>query len=282
LDKLQDTGIINYMIIGFIGAGVMARALGKGLVQGGVVPASQLICSAPTSEEGQPFLDLLPGARWTADNAQVVRESDLTILAVKPQVLPAAMSALREISANKLFLSIAAGITIEKIRGWLDPTARIVRAMPNTPMQIGVGASVYAGGPNATAADLALAERVLSSAGKSWPVDESQIDAVTALSGSGPAYVFHFADALIRGAVALGLPEELSRDLALQTILGSAQLATQSKLSPLELAAQVKSPKGTTLAGCAVLEENDALNQLIARCLAAARQRAEELARGEA
>jgi len=269
------------MIIGFIGAGVMARALGKGLVHGGVVPASSLVCSAPTPLDCQPFLDQLPGARWTPDNTQVVRESDLIILAVKPQVLAEAMSALREISAGKLFLSIAAGVTLAKIGGWLAPTARVVRAMPNTPMQIGTGASVYAGGPNTTAADLALAERVLSSAGKAWRVDESQIDAVTALSGSGPAYVFHFADALIRGAVALGLPEQLARDLALQTVLGSAQLESQSELSPLELAAQVKSPKGTTLAGCAVLEEGDALNQLMARCLAAAKNRAEELARGK-
>jgi len=269
------------MIIGFIGAGVMARALGKGLVQGGVVPATGLICSAPTPQDGQPFLDLLPGSRWTARNGDVVRQSDLTILAVKPQVLPEAMSALGEVSAGKLFLSIAAGVTIEKIRGWLHPTARVVRAMPNTPMQIGEGASVYAGGPNATGDDLALAHRVLSSAGKAWRVDENQIDTITALSGSGPAYVFHFMDALIRGAVALGLPETLAHDLAIQTVLGSARLAAQSPLPPLELAAQVKSPRGTTLAGCAVLEEHDALNRLMARCLAAAKSRAEALARGE-
>jgi pyrroline-5-carboxylate reductase len=123
----------------------MARALGKGLVQGGVVPASDLICSAPTSPDGQPFLDLLPGSRWTGDNGEVVRQSDLTILAVKPQVLGEAMSPLREVSAGRLFLSIAAGVTIEKISSWLHPTARVIRAMPNTPMQMGAGASVYAG-----------------------------------------------------------------------------------------------------------------------------------------
>jgi pyrroline-5-carboxylate reductase len=211
-----------------------------------------------------------------------VRQSDLTILAVKPQVMAEAMSSLREISAGKLFLSIAAGITIEKIGGWLHPTARVIRAMPNTPMQIGLGASVFAGSTNITPADLALAERVLASAGKAWPVDETQIDTVTALSGSGPAYVFHFIDALIRSGTELGLPESLARGLALQTVLGSAQLAAQSSFLPLELAAQVKSPRGTTLAGCAVLEENDALNRLMARCLAAAKNRAEALARGEA
>jgi pyrroline-5-carboxylate reductase len=269
------------MTIGFIGAGVMARALGRGIVHGGIVPATGLICSAPTREDGQPFLDLLPGARWTSRNGEVVNQCDLTILAVKPQVLPDAMSGLSDVSADRLFLSIVAGATIESIRRRLHPTARVVRAMPNTPMQIGAGASVYAGGPNATEADLALAERVLSSAGRAWRGEESQIDAVTALSGSGPAYVFHFLDALTRGAVALGLPEKLAGDLALQTVLGSAQLAAQSALAPMELAAQVKSPRGTTLAGCAVLEKDDALNQLMARCLAAAKNRAGELARGE-
>jgi pyrroline-5-carboxylate reductase len=269
------------MVIGFIGAGVMARALGRGLVESGLVSASGLLCSAPTREEGQPFLDLFPGSRWTSDNAEVVRASDLVILAVKPQVLPAALPPLREAGANKLFLSIAAGVTIEKIRGWLDPSARVIRAMPNTPMQIGLGASVYAGDPKLPADDYALVDRVLSSAGKAWRVEEAQIDAVTALSGSGPAYVFHFIDALLRGGIALGLPEELSRALALQTVLGSAQLAAQSPLSPLDLAAQVKSPRGTTLAGCAVLEENGAFNTLISAAMAAAHQRAGQLARGE-
>lgn len=269
------------MIIGFIGAGVMARALGKGLVEGGVVPATDLISSAPTAQEGQPFLDLLPGARWTADNAEVVRKSDLVILAIKPQVFPEAMPPLHEASAGKLVLSLAAGITIGKIRDWLHPTARIVRTMPNTPMQIGLGASVYAGASNVTEADYQLAHRILSSAGKAWRVEEDQINAVTALSGSGPAYVFHFIDALIRAAVALDLPEDIARELALQTVLGSAQLAAESQLSPLDLAAQVKSPRGTTLAGCAVLEKDDALNKLMANCLAAAKARAEALARGE-
>lgn len=269
------------MIIGFIGAGVMGRALGKGLVDGGVVPATDLICSAPSAQDGKPFLDLLPGSRWTARNDEVVGPSDLTVLAVKPQVLPEALAKLGEVSTGKLFLSIAAGVPLEKIRGWLSPEARVVRAMPNTPMQIGLGASVFAGGPNTTPSDLALVERVLSSAGRAWRVEEAQIDAVTALSGSGPAYVFHFIEALIRGGIELGLPPDLARNLAVQTVSGSAQFAAQSPLAPMDLAAQVKSPRGTTLAGCAVLEESDALNRLMARCLVAAKERAEALARGE-
>ena len=270
------------MIIGFIGAGVMARALSKGLVEGGVIPPTGLICSAPTQQDGRAYLDLFPGARWTASNEEVVQQSDLTVLAIKPQVFADAIASLREASAGKLFLSLMAGITLDKICAGLHPTSRVVRSMPNTPMQIGTGASVYAGGSNVTKEDLALVNRVLSSAGKAWPVEEAQINAVTALSGSGPAYVFHFIEALIRGGIDLGLSEKLSRDLAIQTVLGSAQLAAQSPLSPMDLAAQVKSPKGTTLAGCAVLEEKDALNQLITRCMAAANTRAEELAQGKA
>jgi len=272
------------MKIGFIGAGKMARALAAGLVHGGIVPATALLCSSRSAASGQSFLDLFPSsqARWMPDNVQLVHASNLIVLALKPQQFPEALPILHAASEGKLFLSLAAGLTVEKIAGWLHPTARIIRAMPNTPMQIGAGASVFAGAPVVRDEDYALVERVLSASGKAWRVDEAQIDAVTALSGSGPAYVFHFIDALLQGGLALGLPEELARALALQTVLGSAQLAAQSSLTPLELAAQVKSPRGTTLAGCAILEENGALNHLIARCMAAAKNRALALARGEA
>jgi pyrroline-5-carboxylate reductase len=269
------------MTIGFIGAGAMARAIAKGIVHAGLAPANALLASTRSEASGRPFVEALPGARWTADNAEVLRSSDLTVLGVKPQVLADVAPTLRDASAGKLILSIAAGVTLGKLQGWLHPTARIIRSMPNTPMQIGYGASVYCGAGNATEADLALAESVLAAGGKAWRVTEDKIDAVNALSGSGPAYVFHFIEALIRGGVALGLSDELAHALAVQTVLGSAILASQSSLDPMALAAQVKSPKGTTLAACAVLEEDDALNVLIARCLAAARNRAEELARGE-
>jgi pyrroline-5-carboxylate reductase len=268
------------MKIGFIGAGKMARALALGLVRGGIVTPGEIICSSRTAESGRIFLDQFPDEKpvWTADNIRLVLTVNLVVLAIKPQQMPLALPPLGEAGAGKLFLSLAAGITLSHLAAWLHPTARIVRAMPNTPMQIGLGASAYAGQPGAREEDLALIHRVLGAAGKAWRVEENQIDAVTALSGSGPAYVFHFIDALIRAAVPLGLDEELARALALQTVLGSAQLAAQSPLSPLDLAAQVKSPSGTTVAGCAVLEENGALNDLMTRCLAAAKERASLLA----
>jgi pyrroline-5-carboxylate reductase len=271
------------MKIGFIGAGKMARALASGLVRGGIASSEGITCSSRTVESGRAFLDLFgeKKPRWTGDNLELVRVSDLIVLAIKPQQFAEALPPLREASAGKLFLSLAAGITLSQMGGWLHPAARLVRAMPNTPLQIGLGASAYALGPNAGEDDAALIQRILGAVGQAWRVEENQIDAVTALSGSGPAYVFHFIDALIRAALPLGLDEELARSLALQTVLGSAQLAAQSKLAPLDLAEQVKSPGGTTLAGCAVLEENGALNNLMARCLAAAKARAESLSRGE-
>jgi pyrroline-5-carboxylate reductase len=269
------------MKIGFLGAGKMARALAAGIVQGDIADPKDITCSSRSEKSSHLFLALTAGAKWTDDIAELVRGSDLVILAIKPQQMAEVLPSLREASAGKLILSLAAGITLAKIAGWLAPEARIIRAMPNTPLATGHGASVYVAGPGATAADLDLVCRVLGSAGKAWRVEESEIDAITALSGSGPAYVFHFIEALIRGGVALGLDEKLARELAVQTVLGSSELAAASTNSPMELAAQVKSPGGTTLAGCAVLEDKDALNTLMARCLAAAKARAEALARGE-
>jgi pyrroline-5-carboxylate reductase len=269
------------MKIAFLGAGKMARALAGGVVRAGVVSAGDITCSSRGTESSRAFVDFIPGARWIGENCELFRTADVVILALKPQQMATALPLLRDASAGRLILSLAAGVTLARLADWFAPSARLVRAMTNTPMQVGLGASVYAPGRTATAADLALVESILASAGKAWRVDEAQIDTITALSGSGPAYVFHFLDALVRGASALGLDENLARELALQTVLGSATLAAQSHLAPMELAAQVKSPRGTTLAGCAVLEENDALNQLMARCLAAAKARAEALARGE-
>jgi pyrroline-5-carboxylate reductase len=268
------------MTIGFIGAGKMARAVALGLVRGNVAAAENIVCCSRSRESAQAFLNLLSGARWIADPAEVMQWADPVLLAIKPQQFAAVLPTLRNTSAGKLVISLAAGITLARMAEWL-PDARLVRTMPNTPMQVSAGACVYAGARNASAHDLALTERILAAAGKAWRVEESQIDAITTLSGSGPAYIFHFIEALVQGALQLGLPEALARDLARQTVLGSAQLAAQSPLAPMELAAQVKSPRGMTLAACAVLEDGDALNALMARAMAAAAKRAGELARGE-
>ena len=268
------------MSIAFIGAGRMARALAGALVKSGLYQTGNMTCSSRSEASGKPFLEAFPGARWTGDPARQAEAAELIILAIKPQQFAGVLPTLGTAGRGKLFLSLAAGITLEKLRGWLDPSARIIRVMPNTPLQIGAGASVYAVGGNVTAADDELVERILSAAGKAWRVKEEEIDAITALSGSGPAYVFHFLEALTRGGVALGMEETLARELARQTVLGAAQLAAGSSLAPLQLAEQVKSPGGTTLAGCAVLEKNGALDELMRRCMEAARARAAELAQG--
>jgi pyrroline-5-carboxylate reductase len=273
------------MKLGFIGTGKMARALARGLVLAGRVAGPRIVCTSRSRESATKFIDLFParvGPRWLADAAQVVRESDLIVLACKPQQLGDVLPPLRELSAGKLFLSLAAGTPIATIATALSPEARIVRAMPNTLVQVAAGASAYVAGPNVTKEDLAQVEAILSAAGRAWRVEEGQMDAITALSGSGPAYVLHFLDAFIRAGTKLGLPPRLAHDLAEQTLLGTAQLAASSELTPLELAAQVKSPQGTTVAGCAVLEEKDALGDLMIRCLTAARARAEELGGGHA
>jgi pyrroline-5-carboxylate reductase len=268
------------MVIAFVGAGKMARALAGALLRGRVMRAEDFICSSRSEESGRPFLEMFPGARWTGDIAAQTEDAQLVVLAIKPQQFGGVLPTLKTAGRDKLFLSLAAGITLEKLRGWLDPSARIIRVMPNTPMQIGQGASVYAGGPDVTEEDFELVGRILSAAGKAWRVEEAQIDAITSLSGSGPAYVFHFIEALVKGGTAAGLEEKFARELAIQTVLGAAQLAAASTLTPRELAEQVKSPGGTTLAACAELEKDDALNRLMERCMTAARRRAAELAQG--
>ena len=224
------------------------------------------------------------GVKVAPDNASAVKGAEVVVLAVKPQHMRAVALGLaphlRE--TPPLLISVAAGIPHAALARWFGPQIPVIRTMPNRPALNGFGATGLYAPASVGAANRALAEMIMAAVSATvWVEHESQMDTVTALSGSGPAYVFHFIDALTKGGVALGLPEKLAHDLALQTVLGSAELAAGSKLSPLELAAQVKSPRGTTLAGCAVLEEHDALEKLLAKCLAAAKTRAEELARGE-
>ncbi len=145
-------------------------------------------------------------------------------------------------AAGRLFLSLAAAVSLEKLRGWLHPTAHIVRAMPNTPMQIGEGASVFANAPNVTNDDRALVHRILASAGRAWEVDEKQVDAITALSRQRPRLRLPFSRRPHSRRAEARPARGMARDLAIQTVLGSAQLAAQSSLTPLELAAQVEKP----------------------------------------
>lgn len=199
-----------------------------------------------------------------------------TVLAVKPPSVPGVAAAVVAAGGGRL-LSIAAGVTLATIEAAAGPGVAVLRAMPNTPALVGMGASALSGGASATDADVAWAEEILGSVGVVTSVAESLLSAVTGMSGSGPAYVFVFLDALIEGGVAAGLPRDVAEILAAQTIAGSAALFQVGTASPGELRAQVTSPGGTTAQGLRVLEQR-ALRAAVIDAVLASRDRAEELA----
>ncbi|PAW75558.1 MAG: pyrroline-5-carboxylate reductase [Verrucomicrobia bacterium Tous-C9LFEB] len=266
------------MKIGFIGSGKMALALAQGIVRQNVATPSDLLITSPNDGSQDVFLSKFPPntVHWTSDNAEVARAADLILIAVKPQVINDVLPQLRAASANKLVVSIAAGISLTKLESALDKRARVVRCMPNTPVLVGAGACAYALGRNATPQDDALVMKLLSAGGFASRVEEKQINAVTATSGSGPAYVFYFIEAMITAGIKQGLSKELARELAIQTTIGSALMVRETKLEPSALADAVKSPKGTTIAACEILE-TEQWREILVKAIAAAKKRADEL-----
>ena len=263
--------------IGIIGGGAMAEALISGMLQAGTVPPSH-IC---VSEHKAMRCDEL--TRKYGIYGQVGAESFLPrigvlILAIKPA---AAAAAMREtaplLRAGALVLSIVAGLPVEEIEA-AYPGHPVIRAMPNTPLAVGAGMSAYACGLHADAAAADLAEVILGSAGRTVLVHEGELDAVTGLSGSGPAYAFLMMEALIEGGVAAGLKRGTAHLLAAQTLLGAAEMALATKQSPADLRAAVTSPAGTTAAGLRVIERAGMRSALIEAVLAAA-ERSRELGR---
>lgn len=259
--------------VGTIGAGNMAEALLRGLLRAGMKP-EQLCGSDPDPARRRTLTDEL-GIRGTDDNAEVARRSEVVVLAVKPGVVEAAVRGLPD-SARPLFVSIAAGRSTASLRAALGERARIVRAMPNTPGLISAGISAIADDSGASEEDLALAEAVLGAIGRVLRVPESQLDAVTGLSGSGPAYVYLFVEALSEAGVREGLPVVIARELALETVLGAARLLRESGEHPAVLRDRVTSPGGTTIAGLAALEQKGLRAALLA-AVHAATERSREL-----
>lgn len=249
----------------------MAGALVRGLVKSGVCEASQIVVADPVAAACEALAGGI--GVGTATNEDAVKDADVVLVCVKPGDVPAALKSCN--LDGRLVISIAAGISIATLAG-LAPGARIVRAMPNTPAQVGAGATAYAGGPSATADDLKLAGRILGAVGLAVEVPEKLLDAVTGLSGSGPAYVFLIIEALSDGGVAAGLPRALATQLATQTVLGAAQLASQSSEHPAVLREAVTSPGGTTAAGLGVLEAA-AVRAAISDAVKAAAARSREL-----
>jgi pyrroline-5-carboxylate reductase len=258
-----------------VGGGNMGTALAGGLLAGGILPADRLAVSEALSARRQQLADLLPGVHVS----DAIPSSSAAVLAVKPPDVPAAAAAAVAAGARRL-LSIAAGVPTRQIEQAVAAASAdavaVIRAMPNTPALVGEGASAISGGSAATDADLAWAEAILGGVGLVVRVAEGDLDAVTGLSGSGPAYVFLVAEALIDAAVDVGLSPELASTLTTQLLVGSAKLLAE-RGDPAALRVMVTSPGGTTAAGLRVLEER-AMRAAFAEAVQAATRRSRELA----
>jgi pyrroline-5-carboxylate reductase len=258
--------------IGFIGAGQMARALAKGFIAAELVPASRIVAYDALEKAGREFAEMASGAKIAASNAEVARSADVVFLAVKPQSMPAVYAEIGgQIGADKLLVSIAAGISLAKLREGLK-TERIIRVMPNTPALVGKGAAAFSPGSGASPADAQLVAQLLAAVGRSFQVEERLLDAVTGLSGSGPAFVYVMIEALSDGGVRMGLPRDVATALAAQTVLGTAEMVLTTGEHPAVLKDRVASPGGTTIAGLAALEDRGLRGALIAAVEAATRR----------
>ncbi|HTI71786.1 MAG TPA: pyrroline-5-carboxylate reductase [Candidatus Limnocylindria bacterium] len=242
------------MAIGFLGAGKMATALARGFLNAGLVAPNQLWASDPF-EAARTAFALETGGQVTAANREVVTACDIVIIAVKPGQVAGVLVELREVFEKKhLLLSIAAGVTLEKLEYAAPEGTRVIRVMPNTPALVGASASAYALGSLATKADAVVAQQLLGSVGLAMEVPEKLLDAVTGLSGSGPAYGFMIIEALADGGVAAGLPRDIAQRLAAQTMLGAAKMVLESGQHPGALKDAVCSPGGTTIEAVHELE----------------------------
>jgi pyrroline-5-carboxylate reductase len=266
--------------IGFLGAGNMAGALAKGLLATKRFRARDLWASDADTGQLRRFART-HGTGRAEGNAALVAESEIVVLAVKPQVMAAVLDEIRPVATRRqLFVSIAAGIPTGRLEAGLGGRARVVRAMPNTPALVGTSMTVVVRGAHATVADERRAAALFGGVGEVVRVsDEALMDAVTGLSGSGPAYVYRFAEGLIAGAVREGLAEPVARRLTYQTIRGAAAMLQETGRSPEELRAMVSSPGGTTLAGLAALDERGFVDA-VAGAVTAATRRGRELGRG--
>ncbi|MEM7435902.1 MAG: pyrroline-5-carboxylate reductase [Myxococcota bacterium] len=265
----------------FVGAGNMAGALIRGLVSTGTVAASQIAAADPDGARLESLASEL-GIRVTSDNETAVKQASVVVLATKPQmfagVLPRLADAIRD---DALVISIAAGMSTASIEAALRPTTRVVRTMPNTPALVGRGATAVAGGAHASDDDLALTTRLFESVGLVVRVPEARIDAVTGVSGSGPAYVFAMIEALRDAGTREGLAPDTALMLAAHTVRGAAELLIDREEPPEMLRRKVTSPGGTTLAGLQALDK-EGFREAVHAAVRAATRRSEELGQIEA
>ena len=271
--------MLNDLQIAFIGGGNMARSLVGGLIQRGCKPGR--IRVADPSPEQRALMAKDAPVQFCDDNRAAVSGAEVIVFAVKPQVMRAAAEKLKpEVQAGRpLVVSIAAGIGTPDLDRWLGGGNAVVRAMPNTPALLGAGAAALYANPAVTPAQRGIAQTLLEAVGLAlWIEDESLMDAVTALSGSGPAYFFLLMECMEAAALELGLPAQAARALTLQTALGAARMALESGTAPVDLRRQVTSPGGTTAAALQVFDD-EKLRTIVAKALTAARDRGRQLSR---
>jgi pyrroline-5-carboxylate reductase len=256
--------------IGFFGAGRMAAALARGFISAGLVRPAQILAGDPSAAARAAFAKET-GAKATPSNIEVADFAGVLLVAVKPGCVNDLLAEIRgRVSARHLVVSIAAGVTISQLERGLEAGARVVRVMPNTAALVGASASAYSRGKLATPEDGALTERLFGSVGIVVELKEALLDAVTGLSGSGPAYVCVILEALADGGVAAGLPREAASKLAAQTVMGAARMVLETGLHPGALKDMVTSPGGTTIEGLHELEKGKIRGVLISAVRAAA------------
>jgi len=261
--------------IGFLGAGKMAEALARGLISGKLAPPGRITMS-DTDEARRSHVANALQVRVVDDNIAAVHAADVVVVALKPGVVRQVLPGLaRAVTGEKLVVSIAAGIRLAELEGMLAEGTRIIRVMPNTPCLVGAGASGFALGCAATEADGDLVSRLLAAVGICFRLPEALLDAVTGLSGSGPAFAAVVIEALADGGVLRGLPRDVALKLAAQTVLGTARLVLEAGQHPAQLRDMVASPGGTTIEGLKVLEERGLRAALIGAVDAAARRSVE-------
>ena len=262
--------------IAFLGGGNMAEAIIGGLLAGGVAPARNIVVSDPEAER-RTVLVKRHGIGVTANNVDALRGAAVVVLAVKPQQVAEALSSAKEVfSGQQLLVSICAGLPTAALENQVP--ARVVRVMPNLPALVRKSVSAICGGVRATAADLDLVEELFAAVGAVVRLPEDRMNEVTAVSGSGPGYVFAFMEAMEAAAVGMGFEPAMARKMVLATVQGAAALAAQTSEDPAELRHRVSSKGGTTLAGLAAMEAGG-FSAAVAAGMKAARDRAAELAR---
>jgi len=267
--------------VGFIGSGNMGEALIKGLTAANVVPGEMIWASDVRGDRLKEIAGTY-GIKLAPDNLHLVREADVVIMAVKPQIMAPVLREIASVfSRRKLMISLAAGVSTESIRASLGKDGRLIRVMPNTPALVLEGVTAIAKAEGLEPEDMDVAGEIFSAVGRVVVLDESLMDAVTGLSGSGPAYVALVIESLADGGVKMGLDRITAMTLATQTVLGAAKLLRETRLHPGALKDMVSSPGGTSIAGVAALEEGGIRTTFI-KAVERATQRSKELGRGTA